>query len=426
MGTPRIIAIAVLCVLVAAGRVHAWQTMNAVKSAGEVVMGIHKEDARGIDHERALGFAEFLGVAPRLVAMDDYPALLQALEDGSIDLIVNPVDRARPVPASLAFTAPVEFVDLAVLGSRSAPPLVVFGSDEWYRMVEVRASGSSFPVAIAGRETSRGMLRRRLSDEDQPILSFVHEAENATAHRSLAQGIPLSWLVRSDDRVLTFKVDRYLHSHALVEDARRVGARLDASMVRARLTTGALTPYDDLSRHYARYFGFDWRLVLAIMHQESRFDPSAESKSGAKGLMQLMDVAIEQVGMHTPQNAAENVLAGVRYLDWVRDQFEADLDIRERIWFSLASYNAGLSHILRARERARTMGLDPNRWQNHVEQAYVAYAIDAGIPAAKRREVVQYVSSVRRQFAVYVRITEGPDGFQPLYSSSKAAIAAAP
>ena len=108
----------------------------------------------------------------------------------------------------------------------------------------------------------------------------------------------------------------------------------------------------------------------------------------------------------------------------MRDQFEADLDIRERIWFSLASYNAGLSHILRARDQAKHMGLDPNRWHNHVEQAYIAYATEAGIPASKRREVVQYVASVRRQFAVYVRITEGPDGFRPLYTSGTNAVAA--
>ena len=40
----------------------------------------------------------------------------------------------RPVPQALAFTAPVEFVDLAIMGPAEEPPLVV------------SVSGSSRPV----------------------------------------------------------------------------------------------------------------------------------------------------------------------------------------------------------------------------------------------------------------------------------------
>jgi len=53
--------------------------------------------------------------------------------------------------------------------------------------------------------------------------------------------------------------------------------------------------YGATIKRYAGRYGLDWRLVLAIMKQESGFSRSAESHKGAGGLMQLMPVTGEEL-----------------------------------------------------------------------------------------------------------------------------------
>ena len=49
-----------------------------------------------------------------------------------------------------------------------------------------------------------------------------------------------------------------------------------------------ISPYDDLAKEYALKYGFDWRLLVSQMYQESKFNPDAVSFAGAQGLMQVM------------------------------------------------------------------------------------------------------------------------------------------
>jgi hypothetical protein len=49
-----------------------------------------------------------------------------------------------------------------------------------------------------------------------------------------------------------------------------------------------LNKYGNTIRTYSERYGVDWRLVVAVIKVESRFDHSAESYKGAKGFMQIM------------------------------------------------------------------------------------------------------------------------------------------
>ena len=48
-----------------------------------------------------------------------------------------------------------------------------------------------------------------------------------------------------------------------------------------------LSPYDGLIGKYAAAAGIDWRLIAAIIYEESRFAPNSVSDAGAYGLMQV-------------------------------------------------------------------------------------------------------------------------------------------
>jgi soluble lytic murein transglycosylase-like protein len=81
-------------------------------------------------------------------------------------------------------------------------------------------------------------------------------------------------------------------------------------------------------------YGLPRQLVRSVMAAESGFDPLALSPKGAVGLMQLMPVTAQYLGVN-PADPAQNVDAGTRYL---RDLL---LKYDGLLWHALAAYNAG-------------------------------------------------------------------------------------
>lgn len=85
----------------------------------------------------------------------------------------------------------------------------------------------------------------------------------------------------------------------------------------------------------ARRYDIEPEWVLAIVRQESNFNPFAVSVKGAKGLMQLMPATAERFGVNDIFDPAENVHGGIQYLRFLLDRYEGN---RELV---LAAYNAG-------------------------------------------------------------------------------------
>jgi soluble lytic murein transglycosylase-like protein len=89
----------------------------------------------------------------------------------------------------------------------------------------------------------------------------------------------------------------------------------------------------------------DRAIVLAIMHQESRFDPHAKSGAGARGLVQLMPSTAAWVAgdprlKSEPNRLFEpglNLTLGQRYIEMMFEQSPVKGDLI----LCLASYNAG-------------------------------------------------------------------------------------
>src|SRR5690606_10562581 len=130
---------------------------------------------------------------------------------------------------------------------------------------------------------------------------------------------------------------------------------------------GKVSPFDDIIKNYADTIGWDWRLVAALIYQESRFNPSVTSPRGAYGLMQVMPSTGLHFGYDVTRSVENNIRAGISYirmLDRLFSQWVTDPD--ERVKFILASYNAGHGHVIDAIRLAEKNGLDPGRWDNNV------------------------------------------------------------
>lgn len=127
-----------------------------------------------------------------------------------------------------------------------------------------------------------------------------------------------------------------------------------------------LSPYDHLIAYHAEQQGLDWRLVAALIFEESRFDPEAVSDKGAYGLMQVRPIAAAAVGAREFSAPSDNIRTGARYLRQLSDLF-ADSPGRDRLALVLAAYNMGPAHMHDAQGLARRFGYSPTIWYESME-----------------------------------------------------------
>jgi membrane-bound lytic murein transglycosylase F len=139
---------------------------------------------------------------------------------------------------------------------------------------------------------------------------------------------------------------------------------------RERQARREVTRYDPIFQKYAkRYFGAgtDWRWFKAQGMAESDLTPTARSRVGARGIMQLMPSTYGQIKSALPKFGAIddpewNIAAGILHDRDLWTLWGKDVPESERWAFMFASYNAGEGTIMRARRAAEAARLDRSRW----------------------------------------------------------------
>ncbi len=150
-----------------------------------------------------------------------------------------------------------------------------------------------------------------------------------------------------------------------------------------------------LFKKYGKKYGFTWYMIAAQAYQESGLNQK-KSPSGAVGVLQVLPktASDKNIGIHNVYKLENNIHAGVKYLDYLRENFFNDkhIDPLDQVFFSWAAYNAGPNKINRLRRIAKKRGLNPNRWFYNVEQ----------IASEKiGRETVEYVSNITKYYVAY-------------------------
>jgi soluble lytic murein transglycosylase len=108
-------------------------------------------------------------------------------------------------------------------------------------------------------------------------------------------------------------------------------------------------------------------LVLAIVRQESGFDPTAVSRAGARGMMQLMPATAREMARsldldpdrHSLDDPAFNLLLGSAYMNRLVRRYDGSLLL------AVAAYNAGPGRVggwLKRYGDPRTAAVDPVDW----------------------------------------------------------------
>ncbi|MBP9112743.1 MAG: lytic transglycosylase domain-containing protein [Polyangiaceae bacterium] len=138
--------------------------------------------------------------------------------------------------------------------------------------------------------------------------------------------------------------------------------------------------YDEWIRQAASLYQIPVELIRAVIKVESDYDPRAISRSGARGLMQLMPDTANKLQVRDIHDPRENIFGGVRFLRTLANTFNGDLAL------TVAAYNAGPNAVMSA-------GGIPNiaETQDYVQKVSFYYrryrmtpdAAEASMPYAK-------------------------------------------
>jgi len=396
---------------------------------------------RGMEYELFHEFEKSLagkpgGVRPQIdvayvpVAFD---RLIPALVEGLGDVAAGGLTITPEREAVVAFTEPyLSGVAQIVVSSQHEPPLVSL--DALADRLVVVGPGSSYLESL-GRLNSdfatRGLkpirvetLGRGFATED--MLEFVHcgafpytvadhhvaelwsgvlDGVRMQPELQLSSGDRIAWAIRRENPLTKDVLDRFLVANR--KGTRKGNVLFQRYFESTRwiedpepaLRSGLLAPVLDPVQKFAAQYGFDWRLVLAQIYQESRLDPHAYSKSGAIGLMQLMPATAKDMGFDDVTGIENNVHAGIRYMAWLRDTYFHDPAMPEavRVDFALAAYNAGPGRVRRWRASAVDHGVDPDRWFGEVENLALE---SVGF------EPVRYVANINKYFVIVTRLLD--------------------
>ncbi len=185
---------------------------------------------------------------------------------------------------------------------------------------------------------------------EEPIGWVIRQEKDSTLLTAIND-----WIDKGNQKHLRLIMTRYL------KNGHYISSRREASNKR-------LSRYDADIKRTAKKIGWDWRLLAALIYQESRFRADLESEKGAFGLMQLMPSVMRRYGIGYDATPQQQLEAGGKLISFLDKSLKNKVaDSTERVKFVLAAYNAGLGHVYDAQRLARKFGKAPDVWDGNVD-----------------------------------------------------------
>lgn len=351
---------------------------------------IYRGRRMGYEYELLRDLAKRLNVQLRLVLVSDIDLAFNYLQSGKVDLIAMNLEENSDRAAGASFSIPLGKMNSLLVGTKGSKKIKAWGDlgqDTIYvrqgttyasQLYKVKDSLQLGITILPAAEREEALIDQVV---DGRIKWTVADQNIALANATLYDNLDISWkvskegnvawVVRDNSPILLEKLDVWL-----ADKLKRFIPDLYAkyflnsknSYFRntspfSSLVGNKISQYDEIIKEGAQQLGWDWRLLASLVYKESRFDTSALSYAGAQGLLQLMPVTLERFGVTNPNDPAQSLLGGVRYLRYL-DKFwmERVPDTNERLKFILASYNIGHGHVEDAWRLTMKYGKNTQTW----------------------------------------------------------------
>lgn len=390
----------------------------------------------GFDFDLMERFADQHALQLSVVLKDSIPELIDALLQGEGDVIAASLSQSAAREAmGLQFSNAYLLVSQQLVGRDDGPSVTSLDQLSGQRVgvnpntvfytifKQLETKGIDLEILEYPKTTTEDMIDKLMQGEFDFVAVDSHLLAIESAYRdnlkinlTLGEETGIAWALRPDQLQLKSQLNSFIKQeyrglfynmtyNKYFKNRRKMG-QLKAERL---LPGGELSPYDDIIKPLTEQYGMDWRLIVAQMYQESKFDPEAKSFAGALGLMQVMPRTGRDLGYSELNQVENGISAGVAYMDWLEDRFPGDLTLEERLFFTLAAYNVGAGHVHDAQRLTRQLGRDPNRWFEHVEAAMLLlakpeYYKKARFGYARGSEPVKYVKEIRERYLNYLHV----------------------
>lgn len=375
---------------------------------------LYKGQPMGFEYEMLQRLAKHLDLKLEIVVSDNLDTQFEVLNRGDVDLIAHGMTITNQRKWEVDFTEHL-FLTKQVLVQKKPDN---FRTISWSKLqkqviddpleligdtVSIRKNSAYYERLLSlsnemGGEIFIDTLDSKLSTGE--IMDMVAEGKikytiadenlariNATSNPILKIDVPISfsqriaWVTRKKSVNFKKAIDEWIINQRKITDYFVIynkyfkNKRFFKRRIKSEyysLKNNQISEYDDLIKKYTKKLGWDWRLLTAQIYQESKFDPNAESWTGAKGLMQIMPPTAKELGIKDATDPVQSIRGGTTYLSQIYDRFEDIPNEIDRIKFTLASFNCGYGHLRDAQRLAEANQLNPLIWEDNVDKMILA------------------------------------------------------
>jgi membrane-bound lytic murein transglycosylase F len=396
---------------------------------------IYREQPMGFEYDLAKAFADHLGVKLKVKTFP-WADMIKALNEGRGDLIAASKTITSSRKELVDFSDGYLFIqqrvivhennhtieDVADLSGKTVHVRRATSYEE--RLSALRQQGLDLTVKVHDDVPTEELIRQVADREIEVTIADSNIAQlNLRYYPTVRIGVPieetqpLGWAVKKGDRSLLKAINGFfkkIKTRGIFDEIYRsyygdeqVFDRFDLKKFHQRIKT-RMPKYQPIIKEAATMHGFDWRLIAAVIYQESHFNPRARSHRGVRGLMQLTQATAQEMGVTNRLDPYQSIMGGVGYLQRLYQRYDVAEGF-DRMLITLAGYNVGPRHILSAQKIARERGLDPNKWPS-LEQTLPLLCYEEYIQQSKHgycrgTEPVRYVNRIRTYYDILRRQT---------------------
>ena len=417
--------------------------LEKIRERGRVVMitqnsqntyYIYKEQPLGFEYELAAEFARYLGVDLSVVT-PGWIEMFDMLDKGRGDFIAAGVTVVPSRERRMDFSDPYLTVQQEVIvhhdnfDVQSVEDLngktvhVRAGTSYQERLAQLLGEGLALELVLVPDVTTENLIEQvaeskidiTVADSNIALLNRMHQPDIRIAF-PISPPQSLAWAIRQGNGELLEAVNEFFtkirvdgtlediynsyykdQNNLNIFDLRSFHKNIEARLPR----------YRAVIKEAAREHGFDWRLIAAMIYQESHFDPGARSYTGVRGLMQLTQKTAEEMGIVDRTDPEQSIRAGVAYLASLRKRFDDIEDEEGRLLLALASYNVGYGHVRDAQGILRQRGRDPESWSSLREALPLLrlpeFYLETRSGYARGNEPVRFVENVLTYYDILKR-----------------------
>ncbi|MBZ0105547.1 MAG: membrane-bound lytic murein transglycosylase MltF [Sulfuricella denitrificans] len=402
----------------------------------------------GIEHDLVELFAQDLGVKVRFIVANQFNEILPSLQNHHAHLAAAGLSITSERQKKFKFSTPYQTIRQQVVynttgdkpsGLKDLVGLrieVVAGSSYAEKLREAKNKYPELSWKESASKESEELLEKlamgqldavvadsNIVDISKNYLPILDVAFDMSETQSLAWAFPKdvdNFLLEKSrdffarigkDGTLKHLLDRY-YGHV-----NRLG-RIDVEGFMIA-TNGILPKFRSHFRRAQELTELDWRLIAAIGYQESHWDPLATSPTGVRGLMMLTGDTADRLGVTDRLDPKQSILAGARYVNFLKESVPERIPEPDRTWLALAAYNIGYGHLEDARILAKKKKLNPDSWTDLKTTLPLLskseYHADAKHGYARGGETVIFVENIRTYYDILSRFAKP---YQRMFSAT--------